>query len=136
MKTSNEFTTVTTFSKILALILFITLPIIGFLFGMNYQKIISDIPLTDDIACTADAMICPDGTAVGRIPPDCEFEPCPKLIEKVKIGPSSPVEYECPKGDYVDCMPGVRESGIVWECSPDYLHWAQENCPGFKGAAY
>ena len=29
------------------------------------------------VACTEDAKICPDGTAVGRVPPDCEFAPCP-----------------------------------------------------------
>ena len=29
------------------------------------------------VACTEDAKICPDGTAVGRIPPLCEFAPCP-----------------------------------------------------------
>lgn len=27
--------------------------------------------------CPADAMICPDGTAVGRSGPDCTFDPCP-----------------------------------------------------------
>lgn len=30
-----------------------------------------------DVACPADAMICPDGTAVGRSGPDCAFDPCP-----------------------------------------------------------
>ncbi len=29
------------------------------------------------IACAADAKICSDGTAVGRLPPSCEFAPCP-----------------------------------------------------------
>lgn len=29
------------------------------------------------VACTKDAKICPDGTAVGRIPPTCEFAICP-----------------------------------------------------------
>ena len=29
------------------------------------------------VACTAEAKICPDGTAVGRVGPDCEFEACP-----------------------------------------------------------
>jgi hypothetical protein len=29
------------------------------------------------IACTAEAKICPDGSAVGRTGPDCEFAPCP-----------------------------------------------------------
>ncbi len=27
--------------------------------------------------CTQEAKICPDGTPVGRVPPDCQFEPCP-----------------------------------------------------------
>jgi hypothetical protein len=27
--------------------------------------------------CTADARLCPDGSAVGREGPDCEFAPCP-----------------------------------------------------------
>lgn len=29
------------------------------------------------IACTMDAKICPDGTAVGRVGPSCNFAPCP-----------------------------------------------------------
>jgi hypothetical protein len=29
------------------------------------------------VACTMEAMICPDGTAVGRTGPNCEFAPCP-----------------------------------------------------------
>ena len=29
------------------------------------------------VACTQEAKICPDGTAVGRVSPDCEFAPCP-----------------------------------------------------------
>lgn len=31
----------------------------------------------EQISCTADAMICSDGTAVGRTGPNCEFTPCP-----------------------------------------------------------
>jgi hypothetical protein len=38
-KLSPELTTVTSFSKFLALLLFITLPAIGFLFGMKYQAL-------------------------------------------------------------------------------------------------
>ena len=30
------------------------------------------------VACTQDAKICPDGSAVGRISPNCEFAPCPE----------------------------------------------------------
>jgi len=38
MKLPKYLTTITTFSKILAMILFILLPILGFKFGMDYQK--------------------------------------------------------------------------------------------------
>jgi hypothetical protein len=31
----------------------------------------------DTVVCAMDAKICPDGTAVGRVGPDCEFAPCP-----------------------------------------------------------
>lgn len=30
-------------------------------------------------ACTEEAKICPDGSAVGRIGPNCEFAPCPSV---------------------------------------------------------
>ncbi|MEK6840071.1 MAG: hypothetical protein AABX72_03950 [Nanoarchaeota archaeon] len=31
----------------------------------------------EPVACTMDAKECPDGSAVGRIGPDCQFAPCP-----------------------------------------------------------
>ena len=34
-------------------------------------------PFVGPVACTEEAMICPDGTAVGRTGPTCEFAPCP-----------------------------------------------------------
>ena len=33
-----------------------------------------------EIACTMEAMICPDGSSVGRAGPKCEFAPCPEGI--------------------------------------------------------
>lgn len=38
----------------------------------------------NQIACTADAKICPDGSAVGRIAPICEFAPCPTASPQVE----------------------------------------------------
>lgn len=29
------------------------------------------------VACTLDAKLCPDGSSVGRVGPNCEFAPCP-----------------------------------------------------------
>jgi putative hemolysin len=34
-------------------------------------------PRCEPVACAADAKICPDGSAVARVAPDCEFAPCP-----------------------------------------------------------
>lgn len=32
-----------------------------------------------EVACTMEARICPDGSAVGRTGPNCSFAPCPEL---------------------------------------------------------
>ena len=37
----------------------------------------SDIPPSTGVACSTEERICPDGTRVGRVPPNCEFAPCP-----------------------------------------------------------
>jgi hypothetical protein len=90
-KLPKELTTVTTLSKSVAIIVVITLPVIGFLLGMEYQRIKYTAerlieqpeqlePLKPEMgACTLDALICPDGSAVGRVPPKCEFSACPAL---------------------------------------------------------
>jgi hypothetical protein len=50
------------------------------------------------VACTMEAKLCPDGSAVGRTSPNCEFAKCPDiraagLIKgKVSVGPICPVE--------------------------------------------
>lgn len=43
------------------------------------QHFVEDVSLPEEpIACTADAKICPDGSAVGRTGPNCEFAQCPE----------------------------------------------------------
>jgi hypothetical protein len=50
------------------------------------------------VACTMEAKLCPDGSAVGRTGPNCEFAKCPDIIAtgtikgKVTVGPICPVE--------------------------------------------
>lgn len=43
-------------------------------------------------------------------------------------------KFRCLETEWVDCMPGPKK--IKSECDPQYLKWAQVNCPNFKGAAY
>ena len=141
MSLPQELTTVTKVAKAVALIMFITLPILAFIFGMNFQQRMSDnnqiveSPTPEPVACTMDALICPDGTAVGRVPPSCEFEACPSE-ENNEVGLDTfPMEtFVCPESDYVDCMPGPEPAKL--ECTDEFLSWATQNCPDFQGAAY
>lgn len=63
-----------------------------------------------NIACTMEAMLCPDGSYVGRVGPICEFAKCPDSIAiydsgirgKVVLGPTCPVERFPPDPDCAD----------------------------------
>lgn len=39
-----------------------------------------------EITCATDAKICPDGSSVGRIAPNCEFAPCPDPLGACYVG--------------------------------------------------
>lgn len=83
---SKKYTTVTPFSRFLALALFVILPFLGFYLGMRYQKEleiknydVASFPKAyapSSKACTMEAKICPDGSSVGRVGPNCEFAKC------------------------------------------------------------
>ncbi|NIO22617.1 MAG: hypothetical protein GTN38_01135 [Candidatus Aenigmarchaeota archaeon] len=54
----------------------------------------------EPVACTQDAKLCPDGTYVSRVPPDCEFAPCPKCSEGETLNATCPdgtpyLKYSC-----------------------------------------
>lgn len=101
-------TTVTPFSKILALILFVVLPFVGFFLGQSYGKMSTNSTgagtcpkLSEKTstcaaqkACSEEAKECPDGSFVFREQPNCEFAACSSLTaaenERVSIAPSTP----------------------------------------------
>ncbi len=64
------------------------------------------------VACTKEARVCPDGTAVGRVPPDCEFAPCPDASTKTP----QPV---CSEGETRDAV-----------CPDGVTTYLAENCAG------
>ncbi|GEM_PF-687409 len=55
-------------------------------------------PLPSPVACTMEAKLCPDGSAVGRTGPNCEFAPCP-----TNYPPASGClkDVDCPSPQYV-----------------------------------
>ncbi len=61
-------------SIIIILILLATSGVAGYFIYKN------TVATPERVACTMEAMICPDGTSVGRTGPKCEFSPCPTAI--------------------------------------------------------
>ena len=64
-------------------------------------------------ACTMDAKICPDGSSVGRVLPNCEFAPCP-------------TNMVTPTNTNVDCGGWDTSGEIVCECSGKII---KPTCP-------
>lgn len=68
------------FSPILVVtVLAVVLAVLSFWIYRNYPY--GATKPQEQIACTMDAKICPDGSSVGRSGPRCEFAACPKVEE-------------------------------------------------------
>lgn len=78
--------------------------LLGFIWTLTLKK--AEAP--EQIACTMDAMICPDGSAVGRVGPNCEFAPCP---EPVKVTDDVQVHIDS-KADLIVMESPTRDSTI------------------------
>ena len=77
----------------------------------------------EPIACTADAKLCPDGSYVGRVPPDCEFEACP-------VSKACEFDEDCAVfGEDGDCSCGCYNKGAMPQDSGgDCFCAAPKNC--------
>lgn len=51
------------------------------------------------VACTQEAKLCPDGSAVGRTGPNCEFAPCPVVNPIPVVGCTK--DSDCPSSQYL-----------------------------------
>ena len=57
---------------------FLALSVIYVIFTVKNNNKITHLENIDEVVCAMDAKICPDGTAVVRIEPSCEFAQCPE----------------------------------------------------------
>lgn len=60
---------------IAGIVLILVVGIGGFLYRNILER--NAVPQPDQVACTMDAKLCPDGSAVGRSGPSCTFAACP-----------------------------------------------------------
>ncbi|MBX3260882.1 MAG: hypothetical protein KF782_14445 [Labilithrix sp.] len=81
-------------------------------------------------ACTQEAKLCPDGSAVSRAGPSCEFAPCPEASDAAAPPPES--SRACPD-DERDCFDerGAR-TAVLGPGGPDR---EVPPCPGPTPAA-
>lgn len=63
-------------NKIVIITFVILLITLGLFFYKNTKN--EDTNNRNEESCTTEAKLCPDGTAVGREGPNCEFSACPK----------------------------------------------------------
>ncbi|MES3031282.1 MAG: hypothetical protein V4697_02610 [Patescibacteria group bacterium] len=68
-----------TFAPVILIIILVVIAIWGIsVYKEKNPTVRVNIPNTNEpVACTMDARICPDGSAVGRQGPNCEFAACP-----------------------------------------------------------
>ena len=63
-----------------------------------------DPPKDEPVTCSADAMVCPDGSSVGRQGPNCEFAPCPGPAPDEPVACTMDAKL-CPDGSSVGRQP-------------------------------
>jgi hypothetical protein len=102
------------------------------------------------VACTMDAKACPDGSFVGRIAPNCEFEACPPVTETPSSGKLAAIQCTdeqrevkgCTKeympvcgwfADFVKCIKYPCASTYGNKCmacqNPNVGYYTQGECP-------
>lgn len=75
-------------------ILIVTLIAIIVLAGIGAAMAFNKNKINQPLVCTMEAMLCPDGSYVGRTGPKCEFAPCPTPINPATT--STPVASTTP----------------------------------------
>lgn len=75
------------------------------------------MPAHAQVQCTMEAKICPDGSAVGRKGPNCEFAPCPDAsdVQSIEANKGYVIAPDLPKQQF---DPDLPLSGVV----PDVMN--------------
>ena len=89
--------------------------VLGIVYFVTKKEAVAPL-VTNPIACTMEAKLCPDGSYVSRTGPNCEFAACPNsttlksgITGTVTLGPTCPVERNPPDPK---CAPGLYATSI------------------------
>jgi hypothetical protein len=80
-------------------VLILVLGIGAFLYRNEVERPIANLPTSNGAgeACTQEAKLCPDGSAVGRTGPNCSFAVCPPPNAELTVG-STTLDFVLPAG--------------------------------------
>jgi hypothetical protein len=115
---------------LIALICLVILLILIFLISTRFYVTVtvppSQVPPANPpvVACTMDAKICPDGSAVGRIPPSCQFAACP-ATQTPPVSSSGPITVTVSLGQQAG---GLRATITPLEVLEDSRCPVNANC--------
>jgi putative hemolysin len=88
-------------------------------------------PKCELVACTEEAKLCPDGSAVGRVAPDCEFAPCPVQPKVTHVCTAAEKEANICTMDYnqVCGLDGKTYGNGCGACAAGVDSWEKGECP-------
>jgi hypothetical protein len=105
---------------IIGILLVLALGVVGFLYryeveetALGIGKMASSVH-TGGSACTADARVCPDGTAVGRTGPNCSFAVCaPPNVQISLPASTSTIAFVLPSGYSAASVSGMTTNSSL-----------------------
>ncbi|MFH0739631.1 MAG: hypothetical protein V1819_00755 [bacterium] len=98
--------------------------VVAVLLGLKF----SNQPEPGQVACTEEAMLCPDGSAVGRTGPNCEFAPCPAINSLLSEAEARLIaEKDCIKGGEALAV-GIYNAGTKTWWFDANLNATKEGC--------
>jgi hypothetical protein len=68
------------FASLAIILVAVVIFVVGVFYALSSKSNTDEVLPPNEVACTADAKVCPDGSAVGRTAPNCEFAPCPDVV--------------------------------------------------------
>jgi len=111
------------------LILLLVFVVAGYLFYQkNYAK-------PEQVACTADAKLCPDGSYVGRTGANCEFASCPENNSKTKVYENNSYGFQFQYPDYYEISDIKTQQGF-YDYEVTKIVEAKGANPNTKGAVF
>jgi hypothetical protein len=106
---------------IACIVLILVIGIGGFLYRNEVERPLANLPPlvsggNNGVACTDEAKICPDGSAVGRTGPNCTFAVCPSPNAEITLG-STTLAFVLPAG-YTKSTTSAGQSLIATYAQP------------------